>query len=61
MDLMKALEMAIEHEAEAVRTYKKYADEAEDGETRLLFEQLSREEESHRKRLSERLKALKAL
>lgn len=61
MDLMKAMEMAIEHEAEAVKTYKDLAEAAEDGETRILFEQLSREEDSHRKRLTERMKALKAL
>lgn len=61
MDLIQALQMAIEHEAEAVNRYKKYAEEAEDGETRILFEQLSREEDSHRKRLTERLKALKAM
>lgn len=61
MQLKEALEMAIDAEEKAMDRYRGMAKEAEDPETRLLFEQLAREEEGHRKRLSDRLKAIKLL
>ncbi|MGE5415622.1 MAG: ferritin family protein [Acidobacteriota bacterium] len=61
MDMIAALEMAIADEKEAVDKYRECAANAEDAETRLMFEQLAREEESHYKRLQERLRALKTL
>lgn len=61
MNIKEALELAIKDEAAAVEKYKKMAREAEDPESRLLFEQIAREEDSHHKRLSERLKAIKLL
>jgi rubrerythrin len=61
MKIKEALETAIASEAKARDRYKELARMAEDQETRLLFEQLSREEEMHYKRLSERLKAIKLM
>jgi rubrerythrin len=61
MELIKYLEEAIAEENSAVEKYRKCAQLAEDPETRLMFEQLAREEEQHGKRLRERLKAIKLL
>lgn len=61
MSLEEALEAAVQEEAEAVERYQELARQAEDPESRLLFEQLSREEAVHYQRLSERLKAVKLL
>lgn len=61
MNLKEALEYAVKDESEAIKFYKNMASEAEDPETRLMLEQIAREEEGHYKRLSERLKALKLL
>jgi rubrerythrin len=61
LNLIKALEAAIAEEKEATEKYKIQAEQAEDPESRLLFSQLAREEESHYRRLVERLKALRAL
>lgn len=61
MNIIDALQLAIQDEKEAVQKYKELARNAPDPETRLLFEQLSREEDSHYKRLNEKLKALKLM
>ena len=62
MNAREAIEMAIEFEAQARDRYLDMAAKvAEDGETRLLLEQIAREEDSHLKRLTERLKALKLM
>lgn len=61
MNLIEALKMAIEDERAAMNHYQELASQAQDPETRLLFEQLSREEESHLQRLTNKLKSLKAL
>ncbi len=58
---VKALELAINAEAEARDRYIELAKEAEDQETRLLFEQIAREEDMHLKKLAERLRALKMM
>lgn len=60
-NLQKAMQMAIEEEKKSHANYQKLAKEAEDQETRLLFEQLSNEEAMHAKKLSERLKNLKMM
>lgn len=61
MTIREALEWAIKDEQKARQQYQHMAREAEDAETRLLFEQLAREEESHLKRLTDRLKAIKLM
>ncbi|WP_054692549.1 ferritin-like domain-containing protein [Syntrophomonas palmitatica] len=59
MNLIEALQTALKDEAEAVANYRQMASQADDPETRVMHEQIAREEESHYKRLSERLKAIK--
>lgn len=61
MNLREALEIAVKDEAEAIKFYKDLAGQAEDPETRIMLEQIAREEEGHFKRLSDRLKAIKLL
>lgn len=61
MNLKEALELAVKDEAEAIKFYTNLAGEAADPETRLMLEQIAREEEGHYKRLNERLKAIKLL
>ena len=61
MNLIEALKMAIEDEKAAVKHYQEMASQAPDAETRLLFEQIAKEEETHLQRLTARLKSLKAL
>lgn len=61
MNLIEALEMAIKDEAEAVQKYRDYAKNAPDPESRLLFEQLAKEENAHHTKLNERLKAIKLM
>jgi len=61
MNLKEALEIAVKDEAEAIKFYKNLASQAEDPETRIMLEQIAREEEGHFKRLNDRLKAIKLL
>lgn len=61
MDLKKVLEMAIENEKRSYDWYLTQALEAEDPESRLLFEQIAEEEKVHIKKLTERLKILKIM
>lgn len=61
MNIKEALEIAVEDEAKAIKFYKELVGQAEDPETRVMLEQIAREEEGHWRRLSERLKAIKLL
>ncbi|MGI6435089.1 MAG: ferritin family protein [Syntrophomonadaceae bacterium] len=61
MNIREALELAIEQETLARERYLELARIAEDQETRLMLEQIAREEDSHYKRLLERLKAIKLM
>ncbi len=58
MNLKEALETAIQAEADAMNRYNRLAQEVEDPETRLMLEQIAKEEAGHLKKLKERLKAL---
>ncbi len=61
MNIKEALELAIKEELKARDRYRELAKEADDPETRLMFEQIAREEDSHYKRLADRLKAIKLM
>ena len=61
MTSREALEIAIEDEEKARERYRELAKQAGDPETRLLFEQLAREEDVHGKRLADKLRAIKLL
>lgn len=58
---MEAIRLAIEEEREGKLKYQRYAASAATPEIRMMFEQLAREEESHERRLVEKLQALKLL
>jgi rubrerythrin len=58
MNLKEALEVAVQAEKAAMDRYTKLAQEVEDPETRLMLEQIAKEEEGHLKKLKERLKAI---
>lgn len=61
MNIREAIELAIKQETQAKESYLELAKIAEDQETRLMLEQIAKEEESHYKRLVERLKAIKLM
>ncbi len=61
MNTKEALELAIEQELKARDRYIELAKQADDPETRLMFEQIAREEEGHYKKLADRLKAIKLM
>ncbi|MGI6422197.1 MAG: ferritin family protein [Syntrophomonadaceae bacterium] len=61
MDIKQALDMAMQEELKAAEKYRTLARDAVDTETRLLFEQLAREEDMHYRKLSERLKAIRLM
>ncbi len=61
MDIREAINIAIQEELKAATRYRRMAGEAEDAETRLLLEQLAREEDMHYRKLSERLKAIRLM
>lgn len=61
MNIREAIELAIKQETQAKESYLELAKMAEDQETRLMLEQIAKEEESHYKRLVERLKAIKLM
>lgn len=61
MDATKLIETAIQLEHEAHQRYAKGAAEADDAETRTLFEQLAHWEEGHEDMLKERLATLKMM
>lgn len=58
MNLKESLELAIQAEAAAMERYNRLAQEVEDPETRLMLEQIAKEEAGHLKKLKERLKAI---
>ncbi len=58
MTLKEALELSIQAEKAAMDRYSNLAQEVEDPETRLMLEQIAKEEEGHLKRLKERLKSV---
>jgi len=61
MNLKEALELSIQAEKNAMERYTSLAKEVEDPETRLMLEQIAREEAGHLKKLKERLKAVSLL
>lgn len=61
MDVIAAIQTAIEEERTAQEKYRGLAAAAKDAETRIMFEQMVKEEELHEKRLRDKLKALKLL
>ena len=61
MDAVGLIEQAIQLEHEAHMRYTKGAAEADDPETRTLFEQLAHWEEGHEAMLKERLATLKMM
>jgi rubrerythrin len=61
MNIRQAIELALEQEKMAKEKYLEMSRIAEDQETRLMLEQIAREEESHYRRLLERLKAIKLM
>jgi rubrerythrin len=61
LDAIKLIEEAIASEQTAQERYKKGAVDADDPETRSLFEQLAGWEDSHQALLKERLATLKMM
>lgn len=61
MDVIKLIEDAIAAEQEAVETYQRGAELAEDPEMRTFFEQLVGWEQEHERILKERLATLKLI
>ena len=61
MNLKEALELSIQAEKNAMERYTDLAKEVEDPETRLMLEQIAREEAGHLKKLKDRLKAVSLL
>ncbi len=61
MNIREALELAMKQEIAAREEYLELARIAEDQETRLMLEQIAQEEDSHYRRLAERLKAIKLM
>lgn len=59
MDIVEALKKAIGDEERSREFYLKCAEEAEDPESRAIFETMARDEEAHRRILKERLMAIK--
>ncbi|NLN86368.1 MAG: hypothetical protein GX133_01990 [Syntrophomonadaceae bacterium] len=61
LTIKEVLKISIEAEKNAMDRYIDMAKEVEDPETRLLLEQIAREEAGHMKKLKERLKAVSLL
>lgn len=61
MDIIEAIEIAIDAEIKAKERYKGYVQLAEDAETRSLFEHLMRWEADHEKMLRDRLATIKLI
>ena len=61
MNIREALELAMKQEIAAREEYLELARIAQDQETRLMLEQIAQEEDSHYRRLAERLKAIKLM
>ena len=58
MNLKEALELAVQEELAAMNRFTQLALEVEDPETRIMLEQIAKEEAGHLKKLKERLKAI---
>lgn len=61
MDIIEALEMAINAEKKAQDRYNEFVKLADDPETRALFEHLAAWEADHEQRLTDRLNTLKMM
>jgi len=61
MNIIDVLTKAMEFEKKSAERYRDYAGQAEDTDSRLLFEQLARDEDTHCKQLQARLNAYKLL
>jgi rubrerythrin len=59
VDIIEALKKAIEDEEKSRDFYLRCAEEAEDPESRAVFETMARDEEAHRRVLKERIMAIK--
>ncbi|MEJ2031557.1 MAG: ferritin family protein [Deltaproteobacteria bacterium] len=59
MDIIKAIEEAIEEEKAGIRRYKQMAEQAGDPESKAVFGAMARDEENHYRALKERLTAIK--
>jgi rubrerythrin len=59
VDIIEALKKAMGDEERSREFYLKCAEEAEDPESRAIFETMARDEEAHRRILKERLMAIK--
>ncbi len=58
MNIKEALKVAIQEERDAMNNYTQLALEVADPETRIMLEQIAKEEAVHLKKLKERLKAI---
>lgn len=61
MEIKEVLKIAMDHEKKAADNYWEFAKQADDTDSRLLFEQLARDEENHYRQLQSRLNAYKLL
>lgn len=61
MTLKEVLELSMQAEKDAMERYLELAKVVEDPETRLMLEQIAREEAGHLKKLKERHKAISLL
>jgi rubrerythrin len=59
VDIIEALKKAMEEEEKSREFYLRCAEEAQDPESRAVFETMARDEEAHRRILKERIMALK--
>ncbi len=58
MDIIEALKKALEEEKSSRDLYRQCAEEAEDAETRAIFEAMAQDEEHHFSVIKERLTAI---
>ncbi len=59
--MIEIMQKAIDNEGEAQKMYRMGAEQAEDPETRSLFEQLANMEQAHERMLRDRLATLKLI
>lgn len=59
MDIIKFLQAAIAEEKASEASYRRFAEDADDPETRAMFESLAEDELKHQRVLKEKLMALK--
>lgn len=58
-EILKGIELAIDEEIAAQKTYQNLKEEAESEKAKALFEQLVKDEKAHEKLLRSRYQALK--